>query len=174
MTSLINLLRPTGRLLSLLLISFHLHALPEDRDQPVQVSAERMEWHNQRQTGIYLGEVEASQGELRLESESLTLFRGPDGQLIQALAESSDGLAYMRDLPSLDEPQVEAWAHSIDYHPAEEKIILTGQAKLIQGNDSFRGHRLTYFLTSQDLTAEQAEDKDSRIEVILTPKKSGD
>lgn len=160
-------------LLSLLLISSSLQALPEDRDKPVQVTAQRMEWHNERQIGIYRGDVEATQGELRLESQTLTLYRGPEGQLTQAVAETSDGLAYMRDLPNLEEPQVEAWAEHIDYHPAEEKIILTGQAKLLQGEDSFRGHRLTYHLTTQDLVAEQAESEDSRIEVILTPKRNG-
>jgi len=174
MTSTAMLFRNSLALVGLLLLSSSLQALPEDRDKPVQVTAQRMEWNNERQVGIYRGEVEANQGELRLESETLTLYRGPQGQLTQALAEASEGLAYMRDLPNLDEPEVEAWAETIDYHPAEEKIILTGQARLVQGEDSFRGHRLTYHLTTQDLVAEQAESEDSRIEVILTPKRNGD
>lgn len=167
---------PTShQLLGFLLASFlavPALALPEDRDKPVQVNAQRMEWHNQRQQGVYQGEVIATQGELRLEAATLTLFRGPEGELTRALAEAGDSLAYMRDLPELDEPEVEAWAESIDYHPAEDKIILTGQARLVQGEDSFRGHRLTYHLTTQDLEAEQAETGESRIEVILTPKRS--
>lgn len=163
-------------ILSLLfwLISSSLYALPEDRDKPVKISAETLEWHNERQVGIYQGRVEASQGELQLESNRLTLYRGPEGQLARAVAEGSDQLAYMRDLPSLNEPQIEAWAETMDYQLEQGKIVLTGQALLIQGDDRFQGHRLTYNLNSQDLTAEKAEGEDSRIEVILTPQRSGD
>ncbi|MDR9467346.1 lipopolysaccharide transport periplasmic protein LptA [Marinospirillum sp.] len=174
MTPIALLLRNTLPLLALLFLSNSLQALPEDRDKPVQVSAQRMEWHNERQVGVYQGDVEASQGELRLEATTLTLYRAPQGQLDRLLAEGSEDLAYMRDRPDLEQPQVEAWAESIDYHPAEEKVILSGQAHLRQGEDNFRGHRLTYHLTTQDLVAEQAESEDSKIEVILTPKRNGD
>jgi|AntRauTorcE11897_2_1112592.scaffolds.fasta_scaffold00957_9 lipopolysaccharide export system protein LptA len=173
MTPIAKLLRHTLPLFALLFLSSSLQALPEDRDKPVQVSAQRMEWHNERQVGIYQGEVEASQGELRLAATTLTLYRAPQGQLDRLLAEGTEERAYMRDRPNQDQPEVEAWAESIDYYPAEEKIILTGQAHLRQGEDNFRGHRLTYHLTTQDLVAEQAESEDSRIEVILTPKRNG-
>ncbi|SFC03907.1 lipopolysaccharide export system protein LptA [Marinospirillum celere] len=165
-------IRILAGLLLITLMSPATFALPEDREKPVQVNAQRMEWHNQRQQGVYSGDVVATQGELRLEAATLTLYRGTNGELTRALAEAGGELAYMRDLPNLDEPEVEAWAESIDYHPAEDKIILIGQARLVQGEDSFRGHRLTYNLTTQDLEAEQAETGESRIEVILTPKRS--
>ena len=159
-------------LVGALCVSHSVFALPEDRDKPVQVNANQMEWQQQQQQGIYRGEVVATQGELRLESDRLTLFRGEDGQLSRALAEADQGLAYMRDLPELGQPQVEAWAERIDYHPADELLILTGQAHLRQGEDSFRGHRLVYHLTTQDLEAEQDAGGESRIEVILTPKRN--
>ncbi|WP_114418521.1 lipopolysaccharide transport periplasmic protein LptA [Marinospirillum perlucidum] len=160
-------------LASLGLFSSGLLALPEDRNLPIKVTAARMEWDNQSQQGVYQGGVEASQGELLLTAERVTLYRSEDGSLSQAIAETPDGRAYMRDLPDPNKPQVEAWARQVDYHPGEEKVVLTGQARLQQGEDIFQGHRLTYYLTTQDLVAEQAESESEnppRVEVILTPK----
>ena len=146
-------------------------ALPEDREKPIRVHAERMQWLNEQQQGVYQGEVVATQGELRLEADQLTLFRSEAGTLSRLLAENQQGLAYMRDLPEAGQPEVEARAERIDYNPAEETLILTGQAHLSRGEDSFRGHQLTYHLTSQNLQAERATTDDQRIEVILSPRR---
>ncbi len=156
------------------LASSSVWALPEDRDRPIQVNAASMQWLNEQQKGVYQGEVVATQGELRLEADRLTLFRGQAGTLSRVLAENEQGLAYMRDLPEQDQPQVEAWAERIDYNPTDETLILTGQAHLVQGEDSFRGHQLTYHLTTQDLQAKQDQGSEQRIEVILSPQRTSD
>lgn len=146
-------------------------ALPEDREKPIQVNAQRMEWNNQQQLATYTGQVEVVQGELQLKSEQLQLQRGAQGELTRAEARSPGSLAYMRDLADINEPEVEAWAETIDYQPAAEQVILTGNARLTQGQDSFRGHRLIYNLTTQDIRAEQAATDAPRVEVILTPRR---
>ncbi len=76
----------------------------------------------------------------------------------------------MSDLPKADAEKVEAWAETIDYLPEEQRVVLTGNARLVQGTDSFRGHRLTYHLTSQNVEAEQDGSDSSRVEVIFTPR----
>lgn len=159
--------------LSLLIISTQALALPEDRTLPLQVQAQRMQWDNQQQQATYQGDVEVHQGELVIKSAKLVLIRTRTGELSQALATTPQGQAYMRDRPDTAKPQVEAWAESIDYLPANNLITLTGQAKLTQGADSFTGHKLTYNLITQDLQAEQKNTQDSRVEVILTPAKPG-
>lgn len=146
-------------------------ALPEDREKPIQINAQRMEWNNQQQLATYTGKVEVVQGELQLKSEQLQIQRGEQGELTQAEASSPGQLAYMRDLADINEPEVEAWAETIHYHPAAEQVILTGNAHLTQGQDSFRGHRLIYNLTTRDIRAEQAAGDAPRVEVILTPKR---
>ncbi|SFX02140.1 lipopolysaccharide transport periplasmic protein LptA [Marinospirillum alkaliphilum] len=161
-----------GLLLSLLLAYSSLTlALPEDREKPVQVQSERMQWNNQQQLATYTGQVEVTQGELKIKAELLELHRGEDGALERATASSPGELAYMRDRPRAEEPKVEAWAETIDYQPAQDRVVLTGNARLVQGEDSFRGHRLTYNLLSQDIQAEQAESDAGRVEVILTPRR---
>lgn len=159
--------------LSLSLLASHALALPEDREAPIRVQAQQMEWQQHIQTATYRGTVEVTQGELKIEASTLRLIRGPQGELEQAIAEGQTPLAYMRDQPQLDQPIVEAWAEVIDYHPAAETITLTGRARLIQGEDSFQGHRLIYHLTTQDLQAEQPPESssDSRVEIILTPQR---
>lgn len=145
-------------------------ALPEDREKPIQIQSQRMAWDNQQQKATYSGQVEIIQGQLLLQSEQLRLERNADGSLRQASASSPGNQAYMSDLPKADAAKVEAWAETIDYLPEEEKVVLTGNARLVQGNDSFRGHRLTYHLTSQNVEAEQNGSDSSRVEVIFTPR----
>lgn len=160
-------------LLPLVFISTQTLALPEDRKQPLQVQAQSMQWSNEQQQATYQGDVEVRQGELIIKSTQLTLVRNTNGELQKALATSPNNKAYMRDLPNSVKPEVEAWAETIDYLPAKNLVILTGQARLTQGADSFNGHKLTYNLSSQDIQAEQKNTQDSRVEVILTPATQG-
>lgn len=154
-------------------ISSQALALPEDRDLPMQVQAQRMQWDNQQQQATYQGDVEVHQGELVIKSANLKIVRTSTGELKQAIATTPKGLAYMRDLPDPIDPEVEAWGETIDYLPAKDLVILTGNARLTQGNDSFTGHKLTYNLISQAIQGEQKDASDSRVEVILTPAKQG-
>lgn len=160
-------------LLPLLLISSQANALPEDRELPLQVQAQRMQWNNQEQQATYQGQVEVHQGELIIQSAHLKILRNTQGELKQAVASTPKGRAYMRDLPDPAKPEVEAWGETIDYLPEKNQVILTGQAKLVQGSDSFTGHKLTYNLVSQDIQAEQKAKNDARVEVILTPAPQG-
>lgn len=155
----------------LILTSAAVYALPEDRDQPIQVKAQNMQWNNQQQLAVYQGQVEVVQGQLLLQSDLLNLQRTATGELKQAVATNKQGLAYMRDLPDAAKPEVEAWGEKLDYQPINNLIIITGQAKLVQGADKFTGHKLTYNLITQDIQAEQANKDDARVEVILTPAK---
>ncbi|NLW04040.1 MAG: lipopolysaccharide transport periplasmic protein LptA [Pseudomonadaceae bacterium] len=163
----------TFLLLILFFISSPVAALPEDRQQPLKVEAQQMQWNNQQQLATYKGEVELQQGELRLKAAQLAIKRNPAGELEQAIASQPQGQAYMRDLPDATQPEIEAWGETIDYLPAKNLIILTGQAKLTQGKDSFAGHKLTYNLATQDIQAEQKSTTDARVEVILTPAPQG-
>lgn len=166
---LVSFLLLTFLLLLILFISSPVAALPHDRQQPLKVEAQQMQWNNQQQLATYKGEVELQQGELLLQAEQLDIKRNAQGQLEQAIASKPKGQAYMRDLPDAKQPAVEAWGETIHYLPIKHLIILTGKAKLTRGKDSFAGHKLTYNLITQDIQAEQKNTQDSRVEVILTP-----
>lgn len=159
--------------LSLVLVSFPVLALETDRELSIEISAQQMSWNNQHQLAVYQGQVEATQGELLLQSDKLEIMRNQQGHLSEAKASNQAGLAYLRDLPQLTEPPVEAWAEQLHYLPEKNLVILTGQAKLVQGKNSFTGHKLTYNLVTQDLQATQQEgvnNPDTRVKAIFTPK----
>jgi len=160
-------------LLALAFIVTEAKALPEDRELPLQVKAQSMQWNNQQQQATYQGNVEVHQGELVIEAANLKILRTTTGELKQAVATTPQGQAYMRDLPDPIKPEVEAWGEVIDYLPSQDLVILTGKARLIQGADSFTGHQLTYNLITQDIQAEQKSSSDTRVEVILTPAPKG-
>lgn len=168
----------TSKLTLLILLTFvfivtKANALPEDRELPLKVEARTMQWNNQQQQATYQGDVEVHQGELVIEATRLKILRTTTGELKQAIATTPKGQAYMRDLPNSADPEIEAWGEIIDYLPSKDLVILTGQARLIQGTDSFTGHKLTYNLITQDIQAEQKSATDSRVEVILTPVSQG-
>ncbi|GLR63180.1 lipopolysaccharide transport periplasmic protein LptA [Marinospirillum insulare] len=160
-------------LFTLVFIVTEAKALPEDRELPLQVKAQSMQWNNQQQQATYQGDVEVHQGELVIEAANLKILRTTTGELKQAVANTPKGQAYMRDLPDPIKPEVEAWGEVIDYLPSQDLVILTGQARLIQGTDSFTGHKLVYNLVTQDIQAEQKSSSDTRVEVILTPAPKG-
>lgn len=156
-----------------LFVSISSLALEEDRQLAIEVAAQQMSWDNQQQQATYTGDVEASQGELLILAEQLLVTLNEEGELKQAIATNQQDLAYMRDLPQPDEPEIEAWGQTIHFLAEQDLVVITGQAKLVQGKDRFTGHKLTYNLVTQAINAEQEANNNNpkdRVKVIFTPK----
>ena len=119
-------------------------ALPEDAKQPIEIEAESV--IDDENTGFneFSGNVEVKQG-------SLLLY----GELIQVQTENEEVVSMVakgsREKPAKyiqsQENQarfVEATATQITYDVDKGMVFLVGQARLVQGFDSFSGDTLDY------------------------------
>lgn len=139
-------------------------ALEEDKNQPINIQADRAKLSEAAGTAVYTGSVELNQGTLTIQCDQLTLFNANGGV---SKVEAQGSPAFYTQLLDKDKPPVEAVAKNIVYLPQEEKIILTHEAKVSQGLNEFQGELIEYNLKKQLLTA--TGQSKNRVRMILQP-----
>ena len=150
------------------------HALPDDSDQPIHITADKALRDELEGVTIYSGNVELVQGSMELEAEKLTIYHNSD-TADEIIAEGHP--AKMRQQPELDKGIVHAQARVITYFKNEERVHLQTDARIEQEGAVVDGDAIDYFIAKQLITAESDESKeDNRVEVVIPPseKKEGD
>lgn len=164
--------RSTQFLAGLLLLATGLfaalsQALPEDRDKPMRITADKAERDDVNGVTIYRGNVIAIQGSLKLESEKLTIYLD-DGQASKIVAEGTP--AKMQQRPEVDKEMVYARARIITYFRPEERVHLQTDGYVEQDGSIVNGDSIDYFIEQQLTKAiSDPKRKDDRVVVVLPP-----
>jgi len=149
-------------------------ALDSDSSQLLQIQADTAELDEQKGTAVYRGSVELSQGSLQITAQVLTIYNSEDG-VSKVIAEGSPA-KYTQTISS-DKDPVHAHALEITYFPAKEKLVLSKNAKLTQGDSRFEGDTIDYDIQKQLLTADGGPSLESdnnpsgRVKMVLPPAK---
>ncbi|MBL4621882.1 MAG: lipopolysaccharide transport periplasmic protein LptA [Immundisolibacteraceae bacterium] len=125
-------------------------ALDSDSAQPINLEADRAELDDQKGISTYSGRVTLTQGTLELKGDKL-IIRSVNGepQLITTIGKPGKFKQRPQDKPD----DVIATATTIKYDVAQEKIILDGNALLIQGNQRFSGAHISYDMLTDKVKA---------------------
>lgn len=157
-----------GAALLVLLFIAPVHALPEDREQPIRITADKAVRNEKRGVTIYNGNVEMRQGSMELDADSLVVFhKGEDANKIVARGAP----ARMRQQPEPDEGVVHAHARVITYFRDEEVVNLRTDASVERDDGTLvTGESIDYFITKQLITAESDQtDDDNKVFVVIPP-----
>jgi lipopolysaccharide export system protein LptA len=128
------------------------YSLESDRYSPINIQANHAELSEANGMAIYTGKVELSQGSLRIQCDTLTVYT--QSGAVNKVEANGQPARYQQQLDN-NEPNVQAEALSIVYLPADEKVILKQNAKLLQSNNVFEGDLIEYDLHQQRLSASQ-------------------
>ena len=159
-----------------------------DRDQPIQVEADRMdlieaifrkaeserlESDAARQVNTYRARVQLTQGTIRIRADRLVVRQDAEGNSF-GLAEGRPA-RFRQKREGVDE-FIEGEGQTIDYNGKTEVVTLTGQASLrrLQGaklTDEVHGTRIVY--QGRSYTVESGP-VGERVRVVIQPKRSGD
>lgn len=165
MTLLLALLLPGGQAL----------ALATDKDQPIQVEADGMEIDEQTGITTYVGNVEMTQGSIRLQADKIKIFQNEEGT---ERMEAEGKPVKFRQRPDNKEQDVRGYALHIKYNTNSELLYMMGEAVLFPGD----GHKLT----SENITYDRVKavmkagtaipgvkkgGKSGRIKTTLAPRK---
>jgi len=166
--------------LALYLFSFALFAHPlssialeEDRSQPIEVSANQATLDDKQSLAVYEGNVILTQGSLTIKADKLTIKATKNGQVDEVIATGNP--AEFTQTPEPNKDPIIAKAEHITYSVAQEKIVLTRSASVVQNKNLFQGNVITYDIKQQKLSASgpsgtQAEGQPiSRVKMILPP-----
>ncbi len=143
-------------------------AAPVDADQPLHIRAQAAEFDHSNGRAVYIGEVEARQGTLRVTGERMAVHYR-DARLVRVTASGEP--AHYRQGSARDGGLVRASASLITYHPGKARIELAGQARMQHAKNDLTGEIIHYDIVSGTVDAEATGR--SPVRVILRPT-SGD
>lgn len=140
-------------------------SVPEDRDQPIQLEAERAELDQRTGTSIYYGNVVITQGSMRLVADKATIYT--DGGSFERMEAVGNPVRW-RYKPAADKDELYGTSQQIEYNAVDNLIVMTNNAKVTQNKDVFTGDWIEYDLSSDLVKARGREGQ--RIQMTIQPK----
>lgn len=153
----------------LLLLSQSGWGLESDRDQPIYIEADRITVKEKEGVSFYEGNVQFTQGSLRVNGDEVTVFL-QDEILSKVIVIGSP--ATLIQQPDHRQKPVNAKATRMEYDAKKEIVYLIDNAEVQQSPNSFAGNYIEYDTRSSVVSARKGETDDSRVHVIINPPKN--
>jgi len=139
--------------------------LPDDREQPIRISADQAIRDEKQGVTVYSGNVQMDQGSLHIDADKITIYHSQD-DANRVVAEGMP--ARMQQQPEPDEGMVKAEADKIEYFKLEDRALLTENARIQQDGSTVTGQTIEYFISEQLVRADSNQNAaDSRVEVVI-------
>ncbi|UCE32900.1 MAG: lipopolysaccharide transport periplasmic protein LptA [Burkholderiales bacterium] len=154
------------------------HAAKADRDQPVTVEADRMEYDDQQQTNVFAGRVVMTRGSLVIRGARVVLRQDRAGFYFGTATGTP---AIFRQARDAEGETVEGSAERLEYDGRTETVRFVGQAslrRLTKGRviDEVLGARIVYDSRTEFFTVEGGEGAASaanpsgRVRAVIQPR----
>ena len=154
-------------LLLLVLPTGPIQALPDDKDQPIHISADKALRDEKQGFTIYSGNVQMEQGSMRLEADKLTIYHATE-DVDRIVAEGRP--AKMQQQPELDKAVVYAHADVIEFFKSEERVHLQTNARIEQEGSVVSGDSIDYFIAEELVKADSDQAVEgNRVNVVIPP-----
>jgi len=145
-------------------------AMPEDREKTAQLAANTADLNQQTHHGEYLGDVQFDQGTTHLRAAKAITEGNQQNKLILAVAfGDKKEPAHYWEQTAIDKPLLHAYANEIRYYPERHIIELIGNARVVQGDNSFAAPKISYDTQKQHVVSQQ--DGQQRTVIIIHPGK---
>ena len=142
-------------------------ALPDDRDQPIHIAADKAVRDEKQGFTVYSGDVQMNQGSMHIEADKLTIYHVEE-DADKIVAEGSP--AKMRQRPDRDKGFVHARARIIKYYKSEQKVHLQTNARIEQDGATVAGDSIDYFIAEQLVKADSDQARaGNRVQVVIPP-----
>jgi lipopolysaccharide export system protein LptA len=142
-------------------------ALEEDQYQPMYIEADAAELDDQQSTSLYIGNVEVTQGSMRIWADEVLVHHKPDRRAQKIIAVGQP-VRYRQRLDD-DPEEVEGYALRMEYEADREELILIDEAILIQGEDRFASDRIVYNRLTDRVTAGGSAQGRERVKIRIEP-----
>ena len=116
-------------------------ALDKEKREPLVVTSDRMEADELGNTVTFIGAVTLKKETMTLTSDQVVVFYDPDNKEVREI--QARGNVAVRQ-----EGRV-ALANNAVYTSKDEKIVLTGEPRIIENENELRGERITLFMRSE-------------------------
>lgn len=149
---------------ALLMQASLLSALPTDRDQPIEIEAQRAMRDDKQGLSVYEGAVTVVQGTSKISADKVSLHsRGNKITLIRCEGKP----ARFQQTSNPEDGPLRAQARTLEYHLDTDIITLINDASLEQQGSTLRGERIRYDLTNRRVEAQGDEAGKQRVHILI-------
>ena len=143
-------------------------AFEQDQDQPMRINARAIEANEKTGVTVYRDNVSFEQGGLSIRADRVEIH-APQHQAESIVATGKPVKVRQHQQDQADDFLAEA--NRLEFHVAQQELIMSDNVTLRRGKDIFTSDTLHYNLNKKTLSAEGG-DADGRISAIIQPKKS--
>jgi lipopolysaccharide export system protein LptA len=142
---------------------------------PIHIEADRMESDQQQEAVLFAGNVEATQGELLIRADEMTVYyKKSEGNGKPEARKSIDSLQATGNVEIIKKDWV-ATGDLVDYKAEERKVILTGNTKVFQDNNMVSGDRVVLYLDEgKSVVENQGASDGGRVKAFFYPEKGNE
>jgi lipopolysaccharide export system protein LptA len=157
----------------LMLVPTFSFALDSDRQQPIRIQADAAIVDETNGSSVYKGNVFVKQGTLEVTANEVEIFTaaGEVTQITATTDSDSEVLAHFQQQINAAMEMVAADAKKITYLIQEERLHLSGDARLQKVHDVFTGQLLSYDLKRGIVNLNSIGGSD-RVNMTITPRES--
>jgi len=153
-------------ILSSTIFSSTVHALNSDKDQPIDITADRLEMNEAKQINTYSGNVLLKQGSLNINADSLILFFDENNEL--DYMEMSGQPANLKQQNEEGE-WMQGEAEIITYRDKESLLILKRKAKFKSGKEHISSDFIQINTDNEQIQAGN-KNKQDRVHMKILPR----
>ena len=151
---------------AMMLLPLPCSALDSDRNEPIEVEADRLEVRELENISIYEGNVRLVQGSLKIDSDRMVIHFDDENEL--TLMEMTGKPAKFRQLDN-DRRQIYGEAEQIDYSDEESLLIMRKSAYLDHAGDIIKSDLIRLDTTTNNIEAGSTESED-RVKMVIKPR----
>ncbi len=169
---------PLTMLVSALLFCTPASAERADRDKPINIESNRLEYNDATKVSTFIGNVVLTKGTIRIQGDRMVLRQVGDNAQTVLITGSQASFRQKRDGM---EQYIHGLANEIFYDTRAEQVRLSGRARLHRQNcnqpvDEITGGTIVYNATTETFTVDgkQRGENSGRVRIIIQPQGSGD
>jgi len=133
----------------------------ENNNQPIQIEADNMKYFGEKNMSLFTGNVVVSNDSMKMTSDKMEVFFTEDKEVKEI---------FSRGNVKIEREGLTALAGQAHVFQKEQKIILSENARIWQGENYLEGEKVTLFNESDMLFVDKGDD-DKRVKIIIAPNK---
>lgn len=146
-----------------------------DRDKPIHLESDRVMVDDVKQTSVFEGMVELTQGTIRIQAEKIVLTQDKQGY---KHCTATGKLASFRQKHEGTDEYMEGYGERIEYDTRSELVDFYVQARVKRDQDDVQGDHISYSTRTEifqvDGDASHSNDPNKgRVHAVIQPKSTG-
>ena len=123
-----------------------------DKAEPIHITSDQVEAFQQQHQVVFSGHVVATQKDIVVRGDKMTVFyvdKGPGDAKGSDLGGGSVDKIVVEGNVQITQGERVATGKVATYYRADNKVVLTGDPRVVRNQDSIQGDRITLFLDSE-------------------------